>query len=208
MANVLHKMRIFDRNGQRLYLDNFERKRFIEASKEESREDRMFCRILHDTGCRPSEALDLTAENIMLSEMNIQFRSLKKRKFDKQGNIKDPEYRLVPVHEKLIDLLDLTFDLKKVQQNQRDKKQKLFIQSRPTAYRMVKRVMERAKIKGKMATAKGLRHGFAIALLMGEKPAPIHIVAQVLGHSDVSTTEIYLQAVGTEKRTLVLQALE
>ena len=50
--------------------------------------------------------------------------------------------------------------------------------------------------------------GFAIALLMGEKPAPIHIVAQVLGHSDVSTTEIYLQAVGTEKRTLVLQALE
>jgi site-specific recombinase XerD len=43
---------------------------------------------------------------------------------------------------------------------------------------------------------------------MGEKPASIHIVAQVLGHSDVSTTEISLQAVGTGKRTLVLQALE
>ena len=41
-------------------------------------------------------------------------------------------------------------------------------------------------------------------LFLNEKSAPIHIVAQVLGHSDLSTTEIYLQVVGTVKRTLVL----
>jgi integrase len=128
MQDVINKMRLYDDNGGRLYLSVKERELFRDASRSENKEQRMFCRILHDTGCRPSEALALTAENIMLSEMNIQFRSLKKRKFDKQGNIKDPEYRLVPIHEKLI---DLTFDLKKVQQNQREKDKKYLPKADP-----------------------------------------------------------------------------
>ena len=33
---------VFDRNGQRLYFNNVERKRFIETSKEESMEDNSF----------------------------------------------------------------------------------------------------------------------------------------------------------------------
>lgn len=78
--------------------------------------------------------------------------------------------------------------------------------SRATAWRMIKRVMKNAGIEGKQATAKGLRHGFDIAMLSGEKPVPIHIVRDLLGHTDVKTTEIYLQAVGEEKRNLVLQA--
>ncbi len=208
MVNITQKMRIFDRNGERLYLNNSERKRFLESSKEETREDRMFCRILHDTGCRPSEALELSPARIMLEDNNIQFRSLKKRKFDLQGNPKEPEYIMVPVSEELSELLDLTFDLKSKKKNQRLNNRMIFTKSRASSWRLVKKVMARAKIKGKMATSKGLRHGFGIALLMGDRPAPIHLVAQVLGHSDVSTTEIYLQAVGEEKRTLILQALE
>jgi site-specific recombinase XerD len=83
----------------------------------------------------------------------------------------------------------------------------LFKMHRQTAYRAVVSTMNNAGIVGSMAMPKGLRHGFAIALLMGDKPAPIHVVSKLLGHSDVKTTEIYLQAVGAEKRQLVMQAL-
>jgi len=71
---------------------------------------------------------------------------------------------------------------------------------------MVKRVMKNANIEGKQATSKGLRHGFGIAMLSGEKPAPLNIVRDLMGHSDSKITEIYLQAVGDEKRKLVMQA--
>lgn len=62
--------------------------------------------------------------------------------------------------------------------------------------------MAQADIKGPLATCKGLRHGMGVALLVGEKPALIHIVAQVLGHSGAKNTEIYLQATGIEKSRL------
>jgi integrase len=57
-------------------------------------------------------------------------------------------------------------------------------------------------------TGKGLRHGFGIAMLSGPNPLPIHILAQLMGHSSTKTTEIYLQVVGDEKRKLVLDAWE
>jgi len=66
--------------------------------------------------------------------------------------------------------------------------------------------VQQADIAGPQATAKGLRHGFGIAMLSGEKPMPLNILRDLLGHSDTQTTEIYLQAVGVEKRQLVMQA--
>ncbi|BES73919.1 hypothetical protein RE428_49370 (plasmid) [Marinobacter nanhaiticus D15-8W] len=54
----------------------------------------------------------------------------------------------------------------------------------------------------------GLRHGFAIALLTGARPIPLTVLRDLLGHTDIKTTEIYLQAVGREKRDMVMQAWE
>lgn len=65
-----------------------------------------------------------------------------------------------------------------------------------------------AVTEGKQATSKDLRHGFGIAMLMGEKPAPIHIVSDLLGHADTSPTESYLRALDEEKRSMVLQEWE
>lgn len=36
--------------------------------------------------------------------------------------------------------------------------------------------------------------------------APVTLVRDLLGHSDVKTTEIYLQVMGEEKRNLVMKA--
>ncbi len=203
------EMRLFSPDGERLYLTAQERKLFLAATEEEERENRIFCQILHYTGCRPSEALELSPGRISIDENAIVFRTLKKRKKDNRGRVKLPDFRAVPVPKNLVDNLDYVFDIRKI--HRKDSKGKelntpFWIMSRPTAYRLVKRVMDRANIKGKQATGKGLRHAFGLTMLSGSKPLPIHILAQLMGHSSTKTTEIYLQAVGDEKRTLVLDA--
>jgi integrase len=58
------------------------------------------------------------------------------------------------------------------------------------------------------STGKGLRHGFGVAMVTAKKPLPMHILSQLMGHSDTKTTEIYLQVVGEEKHQLVEDAWE
>lgn len=108
----------------------------------------------------------------------------------------------------MIDQLDLKFDVRLNQRKPREKDKALWKISRTTAWRMIKRVMKRAGISGIQATTKGLRHGLAIKLLTSETPAPPNIVKDIMGHSHISTTEIYMQAVGVEKRKIVMRALE
>ena len=199
-------MRLYSPDGERLYLNREERANFLTAAKEEEREDRLFCEILHYTGARPSEVIELTPRRISMSENVITYRSLKKREFDQHGNKKLPEFREVPVPPRLIENLDLVFDIRSTQRSGKNLDEPLYTKHRATMWRMVKRVMDRARINGKQATSKGLRHGFGIAMVTGEKPLPIHIVAKLLGHSDTATTEIYLQAVGEEQHKLVMQA--
>lgn len=208
MTDVVQEMRLFSGAGERLYLNQDERQRFLSASMEESRKNRIFCSVLHYTGCRPSEALALRPSDISIAELAIVFKTLKKRKFDNQGRVKLSQYRSVPVPRQVVDQMDLVFDLRLLHSLKKLKDEPLWSMSRATAWRMVKRVMANADIDGKQATAKGLRHGFGIAMLSGEKPAPLNIVRDLMGHSNTKITEIYLQATGEEKRKLVMQAWE
>jgi len=206
MVDYVPEMRLFDAEGGRLYLSADERARFLVAAVEESREQRVFCHLLHFTGCRPSEGLALTPQRVLLDEKSVVFHTLKKRKYDSQGREKKPQFRHVPVPDRLIDELDLVFDLRRLAKSKQPQHASLWSMSRSTAWRMVKRVMARAGITGAQATAKGLRHGFGIAMLSGKKPLPLNVLRDLLGHSDTQTTEIYLQAIGYEKRNLVMQA--
>ena len=204
MVEIVQEMRLFSPAGERLYLSSEERGKFLDASMNEKREHRVFCSILHYTGCRPSEALELTPKNILLSDQAIVFRTLKKRKVDSRGKTKLPQYRTVPVPSKVIDEIDLVFGLRQLL---KDGNNELFFNiSRTTAWRVIKTVMVNAGIEGKQATGKGLRHAFGIAMLTGERPAPLHIVRDLMGHTSSKTTEIYMQAIGDEKRTMVMQA--
>ena len=45
-------------------------------------------------------------------------------------------------------------------------------------------------------------------MLTGERPAPLHIVRDLMGHTSSKVTEIYMQAIGDEKRKMVMQAWE
>ncbi len=200
------EMRLFSPTGERLYLNAQEREKFLSVLDEEDPNNRMFCQLLHYTGCRPSEALELIPRRVLIDEVSIVYRSLKKRKVDSRGREKQPQYRTVPVPQFFIEHLDLVFDIRARQKRGKKLDEPLWSMSRPTAYRLVKRVMGRAGIKGKQATGKGLRHGFGVAMVTARKPLPLHVLSQLMGHSDTKTTEIYLQVVGEEKRQMVTDA--
>src|SRR5215210_4511307 len=70
-----------------------------------------------------------------------------------------------------------------------------------TGWYVVCAVMKAAKIAGPHATPKGLRHGFGIkAISCG---VPLNTLQQLFGHAQLSTTSIYADAMGPEKRLLV-----
>ncbi|MGL5664699.1 MAG: tyrosine-type recombinase/integrase, partial [Shewanella sp.] len=51
-----------------------------------------------------------------------------------------------------------------------------------------------------------LRHGFGVALVTANPPVPLHVISQLMGHSDSKTTEIYLQVLSEERHSLVMNA--
>jgi len=207
-STVSPEMRLFSPSGERLYLNADERQRFLAALDDEGPNDRMFCQLLHYTGCRPTEARELVIKRVLIDEQSIVFRSLKKRKTDSKGRIKQAQYRTVPVPPDFIERLDLVFDVRAQQKRGKSLDKPLWAMSRVTAYRLVKRVMDRAGITGKQATGKGLRHGFGVAMMTGKKPLALNLLSQIMGHSDTKITEIYLQFVGAEKHSMVMEAWE
>src|SRR5919108_5205470 len=69
-----------------------------------------------------------------------------------------------------------------------------------TVYMRVIEVMCAAVIAGPQATAKGLRHGFAVACI--PKNIPLNLVQRWLGHAYISTTAIYANTIGEEEHSI------
>jgi integrase len=186
---------LHDEHGHRKYLTPAERDAFLKAADDaELREVRTFCATLAHTGCRISEALGLTADRIDLKDGMIVIASAKKRRTG--------IYRPIPVPATLLDMLNLVHDVRGAQKR-RDggNSVRLWDWSRTKGWNVVCAVMKAAKITGPHATPKGLRHGFGIkAISCG---VPLNTLQQLFGHAQLSTTSIYADAMGSEKRQLV-----
>jgi integrase/recombinase XerD len=180
-------MRLYDTQGHRLYLTGSERDAFRKAAEKAPREVRTYCHTLLYTGCRPSEALALTANRVDFQAQAITFESRKKRR----AGI----YRAVPVPAPLLDALDLVHGIR-----DRQTRAHLWTWSLKTAYTRIVEVMEAAGIAGPQASPKGLRHGFGVACI--EKGIPLNLVQRWLGHAQLATTAIYANAVGEEERNI------
>jgi len=177
---------MFDREGNRKYLNWQERIAFLRAVRKEPDTSRKaFCLTLFYTGCRISEALNLTAKRVDQSEQSLVFETLKRRK--------PGEFRSVPVPESLLRLFDeLELD--------RGTNACVWTFSRVTAYRLIKAKMTEADITGIKASPKGLRHSHAIACI--SRNIPLTTVKKWLGHARLETTAIYVDALGEEERDL------
>ncbi|WP_309387888.1 tyrosine-type recombinase/integrase [Cerasicoccus frondis] len=166
-----------DRRGRRKYLTGAERKAFLKTAQELTGQRKALCELLYYTGCRISEALALDADGLDFGESTVVIHTLKQR-----DRI---DFRDIPVP------IDLLIELKGLAEGSR-----VFSISRPTAWRIVKRVMANAGIVGIHATPKGLRHGFAVA--HGAAKTHPEVLQHWMGHAEEATTKIYLRIRGEE----------
>src|SRR5882672_3381223 len=94
---------LFDQRGNRKYLTQEERKRFLAAAANSAPEVETFCLTLAFTGARVSEALALTPARIDRSARAIIFECLKRR----QRGL----FRAVPIPERLLEHLEGVHDI-------------------------------------------------------------------------------------------------
>ncbi|MCC8429896.1 site-specific integrase [Reyranella aquatilis] len=179
---------LYTRAGTRKYLTPAERERFIAAAQAHPLRDvRLFCLTLAYTGCRISEALAITGTSIEAHDGFIALRSLKRRN-------RAIVFREVPVPLWLLAEL-AAFS------REREVRETLWQISRSWAWALVKAVMREAEIPdGAHATPKGLRHGYGLHAI--RSGVPITLVQRWLGHARLTTTAIYLQAMGDEEREI------
>ena len=190
----MNEMRLFDTAGNRLYLTADERQVFLSVARQQAKaEVRTFCETLHYTGCRLSEALEITPRRIELASGQITLRSLKKRRSD--------VFRAVPVPPEFLDTLAAVHRLREALTRKKAKDAPLWGWTRGHAWKIVKDVMIEAGIAdGPHRTAKGLRHGYGINAIT--KGVPLNMLCKWMGHADIKTTAIYANAVGPEEQDI------
>ena len=170
----------YDGRGRRKYLNSDECRRLLRAADRLDPGGRALCYVLAYTGCRVSEALALSPCHLDTDQLTVTFRTLKRRR---------TVFRVVPVPPDLMRMLCAIV---------RPGAERLWHLHRTTAWRLVKRAMERAGIEGPMACCRGLRHGFGIRA--ASRSVPPNIIQRWMGHASLATTSVYLDAVGAEER--------
>lgn len=183
----MKELSLFADNGTRKYLVQSERLAFMSAATEADPDIRLFCEVLVHTGCRLTEALNLRPSHIDLGSKAMTFRTLKQRNVLR--------FRQVPVSDDLLWRINTWVQCKPCCNG------RLFPIHRETGWRWVKRVMERANLRGTFASSRGLRHGFAVNAI--QSGVPQTVVQKWLGHARLETTAIYSNVVGPEERHLM-----
>ncbi|WP_367872976.1 tyrosine-type recombinase/integrase [Luteolibacter sp. Populi] len=177
---------LFDRNGNRKYLNAFERLRFYEAALLLPDEgEKAFALTVFYTGCRISEALALTPSGVDQAERLLVVKTLKQRGKQKHRAIPIPDVLLSLLHQQTAPLAPDA---------------RLWAFCRTKGWKVIKRCMAAAGLDGIKATPKGLRHGYAIACVSADVPLPT--LQRWLGHATLQTTGIYLDFVGEDERNI------
>ena len=186
-------MRLFDTAGNRLYLNAEEREAFLAAARKRPPDERTFAETLTYTGCRISEALEITPRRVELDSGRVILRSLKKRRAD--------VYRAVPVPPAYLDTLNTAHGIREAQAAKRRAGLPLWSWTRQRGWQIVKAIMLEAGIPtGPHRSPKGLRHGFGInATVSG---VPLNMLSKWMGHAEIATTAIYADAMGPEEQDI------
>ncbi len=159
-------------------------KLFNSISEEESYElrDKTIFELLYSSGLRISEAIDLTIADVDFENMFITVTG--------KGN----KQRMVPIGKEAARLLNrYKKESRPVILGSRESEY-LFISkkgsqlNRKSVWRLLKNYVTRTEIK-KNITPHTLRHSFATHLI--ENGADLRSVQELLGHMDISTTQIY-----------------
>ncbi len=158
---------------------------FDESNVLELRDKSLF-ELLYTSGLRISEACNLLLLDIDMNHMMIQVKG------------KGGRERLVPFGEIAKDLLIRYLNISRENILRHKSSNFLFVSkkgasiNRKSVWRLFKKYIERAKIDKKI-TPHTLRHSFATHLLQNN--VDLRSVQELLGHIDVSTTQIYTHVI-------------
>ena len=155
----------------------------IDLSQQFGHRNKAIIEVMYGCGLRVSEVVSLNISDIYVKDEFVRIIG----KGDKE--------RLVPIGKKTLNELMLYVKGERLHQDIKPKfTDKVFISARGTSltrqsvFLLVKSLAEKAGIK-KTISPHTLRHSFATHLLEGG--ADLRAVQQMLGHSSISTTEIY-----------------
>ncbi len=138
--------------------------------------------VLYGAGLRVSELVGLELRDLLLEEELLRVRG------------KGSKERLVPVGRRAIDSLRRYLRETRPRQDRGQSRGVVFLNhhgrplSRVGAWKIVRRYVERADIR-RPVSPHTFRHSFATHLLEGG--ADLAAVQEMLGHADISTTQIY-----------------
>lgn len=184
--------------GERFYLNKEERTAFKKSAQLLKPDARTFCMMLYYTGCRPSEALEVTPNRLDYAEEWVRFRTLKQKRHNPN---KPDKYRTVELPFEYLSDLESFYKAKANKGNDKFGSIPIWSFTYRTGYRYVKQAMADAEITGVKACPKGLRHSMGVSLALDR--VPINVIANILGHADANNTLIYLQIIDKERRGMI-----
>lgn len=158
--------------------------------------DKAMLELLYATGIRVSELINLDLNNLNLSASMIRCESRGKE-------------RMIPLYPSAVRALTVYVEKIRPQMVERPDEPALFVNlsgrrmSRQGFWKIIKFYQEKAGIK-KDITPHTLRHSFAAHLL--ENGADLRSIQEMLGHADISSTQIYTQVVGQKLKDVYTKA--
>lgn len=143
--------------------------------------DKAMLEVLYATGMRVTELISLS-----VSDINMEMEYLSCRTGERM--------RIIPLGSKALEALDVYMQKARMNMLKNEGEKALFVNcfgnpmTRQGFWKIIKGYAKKAGIKGEI-TPHMLRHSFAVHLI--ENGADIQSVQEMMGHSDISTTQMY-----------------
>lgn len=154
--------------------------------------DRAMLEVMYATGLRVSELIGLNLDDVVLDGGFLKCVGSKKT-------------RLVPMYPEAVKALAVYIQEVRPGMVAQPKERALFVNvsgermSRQGFWKILKHYQETAHID-KDITPHTLRHSFAVHLL--ENGADLHSIQEMMGHSDISSTQLYTQLVSRNLKSV------
>ncbi len=144
------------------------------------------CYFLTHTACRISEAVSTYFSDINWDAKTIKIRTLKRNN----------HWRIIPLQEQVLNEIIIW-----QKRNHLSDNDPIFSYGRKMADIRIKRLCNIAGFNDERCHCHSFRHSWAVNAI--SQSVPISIVSQVLGHSNILTTTIYLKLCGDGVRTFI-----
>lgn len=168
----------------------------IEISSKTGKRNHCIIEVLYGCGLRVSELIDIKISNINFKENYIKI------------NGKGDKTRFVPLAHFTKDLIkDYIYDVRSGYKVAKKHEDTLFLNSRGTSmsrvivFLIIKELTDKAGVSKKISPHT-FRHSFATHLL--QNGADLRFIQEMLGHSSITSTEVYTHLKNEELRDVIL----